>query len=125
MVDVRDRISPYREKHQEEVTVPSGCEFRIKRLSPITVNRIKGSRDLDEFSQDIEAIGKILVAAVVDPRLTIESVGDENTLSIEELDMEDLTDLLNKVIEYSGLSKTDEGEEEVDEIPLPKAKSPK
>ena len=122
MAGAKDRISPYRAKHQEEVTVPSGCEFRIKRLSPITVNRIKGSRDIDEFSQDIDAISKILVAAVVDPRLTIDSVGDEDTLSIEELDMDDLTDLLNKIIEYSGLSKT---EEEENEIPLPKAKSSK
>ena len=82
-----NKISEYRKKHTTNVTVPSGFEFTIRSLLPF-----------------------ILETSVIDPPIVAVGKGDENTLSAEEIDKDDLMFLIDKIIEFSGLKSEEGGE---------------
>jgi len=106
-----NKISEYRKKHTTKVMIPSGFEFGIQSLSTVALTRMmKGGKSIVDFQSDPETLPSILETSVVDPNIVATGKGDENTLSAEEIDKDDLMFLIDKIIEFSGL-KSEEGEE--------------
>jgi hypothetical protein len=100
----------YRSKYQKEITTPSGFVFQIRALSPLRISRITTEENIDgdklnEPEYAFKYAGSILIAGVVDPKLTarIEDA-NEDILSIEELANEDTQFLINEITSLSGLT---------------------
>jgi hypothetical protein len=113
------KVDSYRTKHTKVVTVPSGFEFTIRSLSTVAITRMmKGGKSIEDFQTDPETLPRILETSVVDPPIVSTGEGDEDHLSAEEIDKDDLLFLIDKIVEFSGL-KVEEG---AMESPLPKPK---
>ena len=114
------KVDNYRTKHTKVINVPSGFEFTIRSLSTVAITRMmKGGKTIEDFQTDPETLPRILETSIVDPKVVAVGSGDEDHLSAEEIDKDDLLFLIDKIIEFSGL-KVEEGE--VMESPLPKPK---
>ena len=104
----------YKEKLYKIVKLPSGIEFKIKAVGPLRIAQIMSKEGLTtkDLSVGSNTFNKhLLVYSVVDPILTLEDTDDEDKLSVLDLTNDDATFLINEIIDFSKLRKTD---------PLPK-----
>ena len=105
----------YLKGQRKKITLPSGAVFEIRKLSPIAFGEIlkitgpETARDMDDVIRDkIVDIMKIIVPrCVVKPKITLEETDDEDSLSLEDLEMQDVFALLDEVYAFSGLSTED------------------
>ena len=105
----------YLKGQRKKITLPSGAVFEIRKLSPIAFGEIlkitgpETARDMDDVIRDkIVDIMKVIVPrCVVKPKITLEETDDEDKLSLEDLEMQDVFALLDEVYAFSGLSTED------------------
>jgi len=116
------KVQEYRKKHTKVVKVPSGFDFTIRPLSTVAVTRMMtGKSKADDFTSDPETLPKILELSIIDPKITLDSHGSEDTLSVEEIDKDDVMFLIDEIMNFSGLKGEDQGKIS----PLPTQKSEK
>lgn len=105
----------YLKGQRKRITLPSGALFEIRKLSPVAFGEIlkimgpETARDMDDVIRDkIVDIMKVIVPrCVVKPKITLEDTGDEDKLSLEDLEMQDVFALLDEVYAFSGLTTED------------------
>ena len=108
-------VEKYRKKIKTEVVVqvPTGFKFTIRRLNPLALSKLSGDLDITSLSEGDTIANRnltirMLKAAIIDPPITDNDVGDENTLSILELDGDDVMFLIDEVIKSSGAKIAEE-----------------
>lgn len=116
------KAQEYRKKHTKIVKVPSGFDFTIRPLSTVAVTRMmSGKSKTDDFTNDPETLPKILQLSIIDPKITLDSYGNDDALSVEEIDKDDVMFLIDEIMSFSGLK----GEDQEKISPLPTQKSEK
>lgn len=103
----------YRDKIQKEITLPSGSTIVIKKLTTFNGSSMEkkfGESDID-YSIRIAKFVLLSKTGLLDGKLTIvERVENpESQISIEEILQEDANAIFDSVIEFSNLSKRDQG----------------
>ena len=108
-------VEKYRKKIKTEVVVqvPTGFKFTIKRLNPLALSKLSGDLDITNLNEGDTVANRnltirMLKAAIIDPPITDNDVGDENMLSILELDGDDVMFLIDEVIKSSGAKIAEE-----------------
>jgi hypothetical protein len=100
-------LNEYRNRNRKAVTLPSGLELTIKKLSVREVAQAQTNyAENDEMGKTIA----IVTGCVVGPfQLVDKGVSEvgENELSVAELDNADFECLVNSINEFSGLNTED------------------
>jgi len=101
-------VSPeeYRKAKTKIVSVPSGYNFKIRKMTPEVADALlKKLATKEELPPETlpELIELVLPACVIEPKI-VASEGTSEALSVDELDPGDKIVLFMEVIDFSGLS---------------------
>jgi len=107
--------SEYRAAQTKIVTVPSGFNFKIRKMTPETAQKLlrklaPESGEITEAEitakiQDLPELIRIVVpACVVEPKI-VQGKSSSDALSLDELDPGDQLWLMMEAISFSGLEK--------------------
>ena len=93
------------------VTVPTGFKFKIKKLNPISLSRLSADIDLENLNEnDVKSnlllSIKMLKKAIIEPHIT-DGESDENSLSLDDIDSEDITFLIDQITSLASSEKKD------------------
>lgn len=105
--------SSYRATIQKTVTL-EGFNWTIRKVPPTVLGRVMEITQLKAGSTQAEAeeavrskifdIAKIILpACMVSPKVTLSGVGDDNTLTFDELSVNVMNGLLDEIYDFSGL----------------------
>lgn len=115
--------SEYRKKQRKLVELPSGFIFEIRKLSPIAYGEVldkmgikptqANSEEAENIIRDrmLDVMKLVLPEGVVSPKIAIES-DDEDVLLFSDLDLNDVTVLLEEIYDFSGLTSEAQVERE-------------
>ena len=107
-------VDKYRKKIKTEVVVqvPTGFKFTIRKLNPLALSKLSEDLDITNLNEGDTTTNRnltirMLKAAIIEPQITENDVGDENALSILELDGDDVMFLIDEIIKSSGAKTTE------------------
>ncbi|RLG45123.1 MAG: hypothetical protein DRN81_02665 [Thermoproteota archaeon] len=113
----------YREKMTKIVTLPSGFNFRIRKMPPLALAKLMSIYDealpatgrelTPEEEEKMKEIGKrrfaeiikvVIPDCIVEPKVSL-NPSSEDELSLDDLAADDIFKLLDEIMEFSGLGE--------------------
>lgn len=114
--------SEYRKKSRMLVELPSGAVFEIRKLSPLVygealeqvgISPAEGAEQVDAVvRKNIFSLMKLIVPkCVISPKISVSPSSDDE-LDYEDIELADLTRLMDEIYKFSGLTVEAEQERE-------------
>lgn len=99
-------IDQYKSRNRKQITLPSGLQCEIKKLTVADVYAMQGggSSESDQLKQSVQMIS----ACVVGPFRIVEKPvheAAENEISSSDIDNDDFQFLVEQITEFSGITE--------------------
>jgi len=114
----------YREKKRKQLTLSSGSVFTIRKPGRTAYMKLLSAQEareglpdeipdptkLDKLTQGemeklLDSVDAVLASCIIEPKVVIGKIANDDELSIEDIEIIDYFELLNEVIKFADLTE--------------------